>query len=59
MIKILTFFLEFPFRFRVRLPPETIVKEDCRAVFDVETEEEDAVVRWFSNDVEIHPEHNR
>jgi hypothetical protein len=36
-----------------------VVNEDNRAVFEVETEEEDAVVRWFSNDIEIVPEHNR
>ena len=42
-----------------RLPPQTEVNEGGRAEFEVEVEEEEADVRWFSDDVEIHPEKSR
>ena len=55
----LTIFLEYPYRFQWRLPPQTEVNEGGRCEFEVEVEEEEAEVRWFSDDVEIHPEKSR
>ena len=50
---------EYPYRFSSGLPIKTVVHEDMRAEFEVETVEEEAAVRWFSNDTELIPEHNR
>ena len=50
---------EYPYRLQWRLPPQTEVNEGGRAEFEVEVEEEEADVRWFSDDVEIHPEKSR
>ena len=55
----LTICLEYPYRFQWRLPPQTEVNEGGRVEFEVEVEEEEAEVRWFSDDVELHLEKSR
>ena len=52
-------YIEHPYRFQWRLPPQTEVNEGGRFEFEVEVEEEEAEVRWFSDDVEIQPEKSR
>ena len=52
-------FLEYPYRFQRRLPPQTEVNEGGRVEFEVQVQEEEAEVHWFSDDVEIHPEKSR
>eukprot|EP00092_Neocalanus_flemingeri_P000855 GFUD01000912.1.p1 GENE.GFUD01000912.1~~GFUD01000912.1.p1 ORF type:complete len:2609 (-),score=679.76 GFUD01000912.1:80-7906(-) len=50
---------EFPHIFTKRLPDIAIVTEDGKVAFEVEVEDEEAVVSWFHDDIEFQPERSR
>ena len=50
---------EFPYLFANGLPSSTTVHEGSMVSFDVECEDEDAQVDWYSGETRLNPEHSR
>ena len=51
--------LEYPYYLKHKLPEVTTVTEDAKIELEVSVEDENAVVTWYHDDIEITPEKSR